>query len=170
MIKVLICFFLFIYGVGFSAYADNNKDFLPKFSVNKYGTLVGIQRGKQSFIELGIEKQKKQIKLSDPNTIAWNSLLEYSWDANALGLKFGSWYKTGRMGLTYGLNALGTSNFTKYNFGIAPQIGFKIIGFHAMASYNLFAIQKNTFNYNTLHISIRYYISRDRDYDIKKAR
>lgn len=144
------------------------NNFLPKVSVNKYGTLIGLQRGLHTNIELGVEMQKKQIKLINPQTFAVNALFEYSWKPNVGGLKVGAWYKDGRMGFTYGANILVTSNFTKYNLGFAPAIGFKVIGFHGIASYNIFVKQKDTFDYNTLNLSLRYYISRDRDFKIKK--
>jgi hypothetical protein len=138
----------------------------PEVTVRKYGTLVGIQRGKYSFIELGVEQQFKQLTLKSPRTFAWNALLEYSWDANSLGLKVGSWYKAGRMGFTFGGDVIGASDFTNYKVGVAPALGFKVIGIHALASYNFF-IKKEELRYNTLHLSLRYYISRSRDYDIK---
>ena len=151
--------------------ADNIHEFKlgdkkkkTKFSVNKYGTLIGIQRGQFFNIELGVEQQKKQLKLQTPNTIAWAFNMEYAWDTNTLGYKLGGWFKTGRMGFTYGANALGTTNFERYNFGVAPTLGFKLIGFHLITSYNLFMNNKANYDYNVMHVSIRYFISRQRKY------
>ena len=138
-----------------------------KFSVNKYGTLIGIQRGQFFNIELGVEQQKKQIKLKNPNTIAWAFNMEYAWEPNTLGYKLGGWFKTGRMGFTYGANAVGTTNFERYNIGVAPTLGFKLIGFHLITSYNIFLNKKAEYDYNTMHVSIRYFISRQRKFSKK---
>jgi hypothetical protein len=180
MQKNIVCLVYVLVLSTFSGFGQFNKDLtgihlqsnhqtknfsikdLPKYSMNKYGTLVGIQRGKYFNIELGVEQQRKQVKFSKPNTWAGNARFEYSWDNNSLGFKTGAWYKSGRMGFTFGGDLVGCSDFEKYNLGIAPAIGFKIIGFHAVASYNLLFFDKS-FNYNTLHLSIRYFISRNRD-------
>lgn len=140
------------------------KSFLPAYSVTKYGTLVGIQRGKYFTLELGLEQQRKELKLIKPNTFAWNALLEYAWEPNTMGLRGGVWYKTGRAALTLGADVIGTSNFEQYNIGLAPSVGFKLVGFHIIASYNAFLSEKVDFDYNTLHLSIRYFISRKRDF------
>jgi hypothetical protein len=136
---------------------------LPKFSTNKTGTLIGIQRGSYFFIQAGVEQQRKQLRLKKPNTLAWNTLFEYTWSENALGLRVGGWFKTNRIGFTYGADLLGASDFTKYNLALTPSIGFKLVGFHALVNYNLFFFQKE-FNYNQLNLSIRYFISKRREF------
>lgn len=141
-----------------------NKKKKPKFSVNKYGTLIGIQRGKFFNIELGVEQQKKQIKIQSPNTIAWAFNMEYAWATNTLGYKLGGWFKTGRMGFTYGANAVGATNFDQFNYGIAPALGFKFVGFHLISSYNILLNPKVDFDYNTMHVSIRYFLTRKRKF------
>ena len=148
----------------FSSFKDKKKGFLPNYSVTKYGTLIGIQRGKFFTLELGIEQQRKELKLVKPNTFSWNALLEYAWEPNTMGLRGGVWYKTGRASLTVGADVIGTSNFDQYNIGLAPAVGFKLVGFHIIASYNAFITQKVDYDYNTLHLSIRYFISRKRDF------
>ena len=145
--SVLISFLFFIIffnaqAYDFNLYKDKKKGFLPNYSVTKYGTLIGIQRGKFFTLELGIEQQRKELKLVKPNTFSWNALLEYAWEPNTMGLRGGVWYKTGRASLTVGADVIGTSNFDQYNIGLAPAVGFKLVGFHIIASYNAFITQK----------------------------
>ena len=147
--------------ISLFTYSQDKVGFLPKYSVAKYGTVLGIQRGKFFNVELGIEQRRKQLKLKSPNTWALNGILEYAWETNTMGLKFGSWYKTGRTGLTYGGNLVGASNFDRFKVGIAPSIGFSIRGIHAAASYNVFLNKVDEIKYNNLHLSIRLFISRD---------
>lgn len=144
----------------FKANAGDKKKLFPEYSVTKYGTVLGIQRGNFFNVELGVERRHKQIKLKNPNSWALNGVLEYAWESNTMGLKLGSWFKTGRTGLTYGANLLGVSDFENFRPGIAPSIGFSIRGIHAQASYNAILLNKELIPYNTLHLSIKLFISR----------
>jgi len=145
-----------------NANKPDKKQLFPSYSVNKYGTLIGIQRGNYFNIQLGAELQRKQIKLKNPKTIAALGLIEYAWETNTVGLKVGSYFKTGRAGFTMGANFTAISDFDNYRIGISPALGFKFIGFHGVLSYNALFYNRDVIPYNNLHLSIRYFITRKR--------
>lgn len=149
--------------LGHSTPTDGIKDWFPKYSVRKFGTLIGIQRGQFFTIEAGIEQQFKKLQLKKPTAWAWNAHLDYAWKPNTLSFKTGSWYKDGRAGFTLGGSAVGASDFENFSAGVSPEIGIKLLGFHVLASYNFFFINPKAVETNNLHLSIRYFISRNRD-------
>lgn len=140
---------------------------VPKLTTTKTGLLVGLQKGLFNGFEMGMERQWKQIKLVKPKTFAISVTGEYLFKANAVGLKVGPWFKLGRADFTYGVYAIVASNFNKSTVGIAPAIGFKILGFHGQVSYNIMN-EQHTIEYNRLNISLRYFISKKRTFDLKK--
>lgn len=141
---------------------------IPELRTIKTGMLVGIQKGTYFGIELGAERQWKEIKLKKPFTWAVSATGEYQFEANNLGFKAGPWFKWGRADFTYGANFTLMSDFTHYRTGISPTIGFKIIGFHIIASYNVLWGDPSLITYNKLHLSVRYYISKERKFKWKK--
>lgn len=149
--------------ITFLGFADDRKKIFPDYSVTRYGTVVGIQRGQYFNVELGVERRHKQLKLIKPNSWALNGILEYAWETNTMGLEIGSWFKTGRTGLTYGANLLGISDFENFRPGIAPSVGFIIRGLHAQASYNAILKNKELIPYNTLNLSVKLFISRSKE-------
>ena len=161
-------FFLFLFLSFLQLKAENEFKLFPKITTNKLGTLIGIQRGKFFTIELGIEQQKKQVKLFKPKTIAWNFVVEYAWQSNTMGYKLGSWYKPGRAAFSYGINAIAFTDFDQVKPGFSPELGFKLIGFHFITSYNFLFNNSANFEQNTFHLSIRYFLSRKRKFKIEK--
>ncbi len=141
---------------------------LPSVRTKKTGMLIGLQRGKFNGFELGMERQWKQLKLKKPFTFATAFTMEYQFQANAMGFKIGPWVKYGRADFTYGANFTYLSNFDENLFGISPHIGFKMLGFHVLASYNFMPNRSSFVDYNTLHLSLRYYISKSRKFKVKK--
>lgn len=163
---LILCLYLFTISVS-AAYTLNPV--LPEIKVKKTGMLVGIQKGTYFGIEMGMERQWKKIKLKNPQTFAIAATGEYQFEANTIGFKAGPWVKYGRMNFTYGVNATLLSDFTHYKMAISPAIGFKIIGFHLLASYNISTPPSINFDaYNRLHLSVRYYISKDREFKIER--
>ena len=142
---------------------------LPELNTIKTGMLIGVQKGKYFGIEMGMERQWKEIKLVKPRTFAIAATGEYQFVANTLGFKAGPWVKYGRMDFTYGINATILSDFDNTKFGISPAVGFKLIGFHLLASYNITSGKEPFTEYNKLHLSLRYYISKDREFKWKKS-
>lgn len=163
LLITLITLFISIKGL-----ATEPIGILPELKTIKTGMLIGVQKGKYFGIELGAERQWKEIKLKKPFTWAIAATGEYQFGANNLGFKAGPWFKWGRADFTYGMNLTLISDFEYSRFGVSPSIGFKLIGFHILASYNLLGGDSNFTTYNKLHLSLRYYISKDRKFEWKK--
>lgn len=156
-----------------SSYALNGdppfKPF-PKLDITttKTGLIIGYQQGQFSGVELGMERQWKQLKLKKPRTLAVTANAEYLFQTNNLAFRAGPWVKFGRMDFTYGADLLVASDFENTRIGASPNIGFKLIGFHVLAGYN-FISQRDSFNHNSLHLSIRYFLSKSRSFDIERS-
>ena len=142
---------------------------LPTITTTKSGLLIGIQKGKYDGFEIGYEKQWKQVKLVKPKTIGFSITGEYLFKANGFGVKAGPWVKFGRTDFTYGANVIAVTKFNQPALGFSPAIGFKLLGFHGQLHYNL--IQSGTdYDYNKLHVSLRYFISRKRKFETHKKK
>jgi hypothetical protein len=141
----------------------------PSISTTKSGLLIGVQRGKFNGFEIGFEKQWKQVKLVKPKTFGISATGEYLFNSNSLGFKAGPWIKFGRTKFTYGANVLAAAKFNKSQMAFAPTIGIKLLGFHALASYNFFR-NSQEFDYNKFNVSVRYFISRKRKFDVHKKK
>ncbi len=134
----------------------------------KYGVLLGIERGKYTFISLGGEFQYKKLKLNNAPTLSGLFLASYEFKNNLIDYTLGSWYKRGRTNLSYGINAHMISDFNHYKFGVSPSIGYKLLGFHVLTGYK-FTTQTYKIPHNNFYISIRYFLSQSRKTKIKKG-
>lgn len=150
--------------------SKNNKVLMPELNTVKTGLLIGYQLGQYQGFELGMERQWKEIKLKKPFTFAISATGEYQLEANILGFKAGPWFKSGRADFTYGVQFVAFSDFIDTRIGFNPNIGFKIIGFHVIAGYNILVDESLFTEYNRLHLSIRYYVSKDREFKWKKKK
>ncbi|MFT7155171.1 MAG: hypothetical protein ACI8Q1_000171 [Parvicella sp.] len=137
---------------------------IPELNTIKTGLLVGAQKGIYFGAEFGWERQWKEIKLKRPMTYAISAVAEYQFKSDILGFRVGPWIKFGRLDFSYGLNAVVLSDFRMHKFGLSPSIGFKLIGFHLLAGYNIMLGNPRFIEYNKLHLSLRYYISKDREF------
>jgi hypothetical protein len=134
---------------------------LFKIYSRSYGLLIGIQKGKYTFLELGVEQHWRKIKLIKPRLTSVGLNMEYNFKYNVLGYKAAVWTKRGRVDLTYGLAACYFTDFDRSRYGFAPMIGFRLLGFHLVNGYNII-FDKGDFNrVNPLFISLRYFISTD---------
>lgn len=162
---VLIISILLISALGFS---NQPSGIIPELRTVKTGLLIGAQKGKFFGVELGMERQWKEIKLKKPFTWAIAANGEYHFESNNLGFKAGPWFKWGRADFTYGVNFTYLSDFEYARIGASPSIGFKLIGFHLMASYNFLYGPSQFTDYNKLHISLRFFLSKERKFKWKK--
>ena len=89
----------------------NKKKPLVEISVKKSGPYFGLQRGKYTVPEIGVERQWKQIRLRNPHTHAAHLGFNYNFKYNILGYDMGYWFKTQRLGLTYGGNIFFSHQF-----------------------------------------------------------
>lgn len=146
------------------SWSTEPQGLIPELKTIKTGLLLGAQKGRYFGVELGMERQWKELKLKNPFTWAIAANGEYHFGSNNFGLKAGPWFKWGRADFTYGVNLTYLSDFTHSRFGASPAIGFKLIGFHLLASCNfLFGADQFT-DYNKLHLSLRYFLSKDRKF------
>ena len=90
--------------------------------------------------------------------------------SNVLGFKSGFWFKTNRLVFTYGSSITFLSDFTYSRWGIAPQIGFRFLIFHGIASYNITLGPKAFEEFNRLNIALRVYLNKDRKIDMKRKK
>lgn len=164
-------FFLFIF--TFLIYSQFFALDPPKrlgLNTIKTGFLIGYQQGTFSAVEVGIERQWKEMKLVKPTTLAMTFTMEYQFKANTIGYKIGPWMKTGRMDFSYGANFTVFSDFTNYRAGVTPGLGIKLLGFHIISGYNIIFGRPSFTDFNRLHLSVRYYISKKRKFEWKKKK
>lgn len=162
-----ILFFLLIW--VFQVQADPKPFDVEKFrwphyviTKNSFGMIGGIERGKHTFLELGLEAHWKKYKLRKAPTLAINANMEYNFKYNVLGYNACVWFKIGRVALTYGLNFNYITDFDSTRLGLGPQIGFRLLGFHLVNGYNfLFMGDKTLKANNTFYIGLRYYFPLD---------
>lgn len=130
-----------------------------KFRVftRSYGFLLGVQGGKYTFIEMGVESHWRKIALTKPRLLGLCANVEYNFGFNTLGYKAGIFHKVGRINFTYGLNLNYYTNFENSKVGLGPAIGFKLLGFHLLNGYNFMFGRSEFKEYNTLYVTIRYF-------------
>ncbi|MBI1836224.1 MAG: hypothetical protein HYR91_03055 [Flavobacteriia bacterium] len=139
-----------------------------KIKIKKSGPYIGIQKGKYTNLEIGLERQWKAVKLIKPVTNALHLGINYNLTNNVLGYEMGYWCKVGRLNFTYGGNLLFMTNFSQNRIGFTPVIGYKILGFHLQTGCNLLTYNKNFQNVNTFFVALKFVIINNRDVDIKK--
>ncbi|QHT65433.1 hypothetical protein GXP67_01450 [Rhodocytophaga rosea] len=139
-----------------------------KLFQRNHGMIIGLQRGKYTTIEFGGEIHWRKISLTKPRLFATTANMEYNFSDNVIGYKAGVWFKRGRINLTYGANLVYFTDFDKSRFGVAPSIGFRLLGFHLVNSYNFLAGDKELDKVNTLNIALRYYFPIDNAFNWKK--
>jgi hypothetical protein len=143
---------------------------LPTFKMysRSYGLLAGIQKGKYTFLELGVEQHWRKIKLVKPRLTSVGLNMEYNFKYNVLAYRAAVWTKRGRVDLTYGMGLCYFTDFDRSRWGISPMLGFRLLGFHLVNGYN-FILDKGDFNrVNTLFISLRYFLSKDTKIKFRK--
>lgn len=128
-----------------------------KRHVVRSGPIFGVEKGQSIGIELGAEKQWKQLKLKNAPTIAINSLLSYDYQNEVLGFDIGSWYKKSALGFTLGASLGVRSDFTNNRVVFTPTIGYKIWQLHAMAGYHFLSPSPSFMQpVNTVFVSLRF--------------
>jgi hypothetical protein len=151
--------------INADAYFNNTSSglYARKLFQRNRGIIIGLQKGKFTSIELGVEAHWRKISLLKPHIIGATANMEYNFENNVIGYKAGMWAKRGRINLTYGANIGYFTNFKDGNrFGFGPSVGFRLLGLHLINGYN-FLTKGNTgpdekpIEVNSLYMSIRYY-------------
>ena len=139
-----------------------------ELDVNKFGPYVGLQQGKFSSIEFGVEFQHKNIKWIRPTTHALHVGFNYNFSSNLLGYDLGYWYKVGRFDLTYGANAIFRTDYIQNAVGFAPVVGFKLGQLHMQTGYNFLSRTTTNFPCNTFFMTLRFVLVQYRNFNWKK--
>ena len=170
----LISAFIVFGGDDFLLTSQNTIEVFPrritKINMTKSGPYLGIQQGKHMILELGGERQWKQVKLVKPNTQAASIGGNYNFRYNVIGFDLGYWFKRGRLDFTYGARVVYRSDFESNSFGIAPVVGYKILQFHLQAGYHFLTKPEYQFETNTLFVSLHFVLINSRDVDIKREK
>lgn len=166
---ILALFFSLLTTITFSQKKESKWQNLrdTKINISKSGPYIGIQKGQLMNLEIGYEYQWKKVKLVKPTTNSLHLGISYNYFNNVLGYEFGYYNKTGRANFTYGINAVYLTDFVHNRIGFTPVIGYKLFGFHLQAGYNLLTPLTNFKNVNGPFLSLRFFILRKRDLDIK---
>lgn len=160
--------FLFIIAC-FLVFGQNEfKLKLPQVHVHKSGPYIGIQRGAFSSVELGAEFQWKKIQLMTALSNGIYVGCNYNFASNTLGYATGYWIKPSRLGLTYGGNILYFTDFKHRNLAFAPSVGYKLMGFHATAGYQILSMKGTPTGVNSLYVCLRFVLINQRDTKIKR--
>ena len=163
----LITVFVLLSG---STLAQKKKKPLIDPSVKKLGPYFGIQQGRYTVGEIGMEFQHKDIRLKKPKTNAFHLGLGYNIPNNSLQINGGYWHKPSRFDLTYGVDICMRSDFDTERFGISPVVGYKVLGFHIRAGY-MFLTSSETFTEtNQLFVNLRFTLVNNRDFDWNKRK
>lgn len=149
---------------------NQKKDPLLSVRVQKNGLYFGLQQGRYTFGELGTEIQFKKVKLKNPITHGIQFGAEYNLFENVLGFNVGGYRKPGRFDFTYGANILYRSDFEEHRFAVGPSLGYKVFGFHIQTGYLFHTPAENFEAINTLYISARFLLVRDRKTTITRRK
>ena len=128
-----------------------------KFYQSSDGLLLGYERGRNDFFQLGYEYNWKKIRLEKPVIRAVDGFVEYNFWENVLGVKGAYWQRHGRMKLTYGGHIGYFTDFNAGSLSIGPSVGFRILGFHGQAGYNIL-LNNRDIEANRLYLSLNYFI------------
>ena len=160
---------------GFQAFNCENilvKPVLPfKIRKQRFGTILGLQRGEITNFVAGAEWQFKRKALFHPSEWAANLGFEYNFGNNILGYRAGVYHKRGRIALTYGGSLCYITDFENGGSpGLTPEIGFKLLGFHLTTGYNLLLHTENVKKYNTFQIGLVWYFPISSDTDVIRSK
>ncbi|HVE61118.1 MAG TPA: hypothetical protein VNA26_04820 [Chitinophagaceae bacterium] len=138
--------------------SDNYSFSKRKLFQRNHGAILGLQRGRSTSIELGVEAHWRKIALKKPRITGASLNMEYNFGNHVIGYKAGMWTKRGRVNLTYGGNLVYFNDFKGlHRYGAGPAIGFRLAGFHLINGYNFLAGDKELDKVNTLYMTLRYY-------------
>jgi len=147
-----------------TVFGQKDKKPLLDPHVRKLGPYFGLQQGRFTVGELGMEAQFKDIRLKKTKTHAVHLGFGYNTSNNVLQINAGYWHKPSRFDLTYGVDVCMRSNFTEERYGVSPVIGYKVFGFHIRAGYMLLTRSETFINTNTLFINLRFTLVNNRNF------
>jgi hypothetical protein len=138
-------------------------------TVRKAGPYIGLQKGRYTVLELGMENQWKKAQLSGSKTQAVFTGFNYNFWRNTLGYDLGYWIKPNRLGLTFGGSLAFRTDFNESRVGIVPTVGYQLWWFHLQTGYHLLTKSSTDIQTNTFFVSLRATIINNRKVEVKKG-
>lgn len=135
-----------------------------KVMLVKTGPYLGLESGKYTNFNFGIERQWQQVKLVRPHTNALNLQFDYNFKQKVMGAELGYWFKTGRLNLTYGARLSWETNYTEHRFGISPNVGYKLLQAHFQLGVHILTPADHFQNCNTFYASLRWVFINERKF------
>jgi len=152
---LLILILIFFYSTNWT---QKQKWHFPSFDIIRTGPYIGIQKGNYLNLELGFERQWKDLKFFGSNTSALYGGMNYNLFNGVIGADIGGWKKLGFLGITYGGSILFRTDFVSSKAGFSPAIGIKISKFHFQTGYQFLFPRDNNLKTNEFYLSLRYKI------------
>lgn len=97
------------------------------------------------------------MRLTKPVIRAVDGFIEYNFWENVMGVKAAYWQRHGRLKLTYGGHIGYFTDFNSASMSIGPSVGFRILGFHGQAGYNIL-LNNPEIEANKLYLSVNFFI------------
>ena len=146
-------------------FGERNK---KKINIVKTGPYFGLERGKYTNVEIGMERQWKRVRLREAETHAAHLGFNYNFRHNVLGYEMGYWYRPGRVSLTMGGSICFLTDFDETKIGFAPTIGYKIWRLHLQTGYKFMTTADFFDEHNRFFVSLRLGWVTDRDVKLPK--
>ena len=132
-----------------------------KLNVRKTGPFLGLEQGKYTNANFGVERQWADIKLMKPQTHALNLQFDYNFTQKQMGSQLGYWFKVGRLNMTYGARVSWHTDFDGHHlYSISPNVGYKLLQAHFQLGVNLQEKSDFVVN-NTFYASLRWVFIND---------
>ena len=136
---------------------EEDKKEKRKFYQSTSGLLIGYERGRNDFFQLGYSYNWKKISLKKAVTHSADGFVEYNFWENVLGMKAAYWQRQGNLNWTYGIQGGYFTDFNQLSLSLGPSVGFRILGFHGQAGYNIL-LNNRDIEANRLYLSVNYLI------------
>ncbi|MFM7565249.1 MAG: hypothetical protein ACKO4K_00730 [Flavobacteriales bacterium] len=150
-------FFFFLSFVGFSQHATSFG-----FTKIQLGPYLGLQKGRNTVLELGLEKRIKEIALGHRSSYAINLGANFDFQSLLVGLDGGLWFRPHNVGFMWGGQLALRSDFHQSMVGISPTLGYKIWFLHATLGYYVYPKKIPNVVTNHLYASVRLTLTQEK--------
>jgi hypothetical protein len=151
-----IIFLTFFIVLGMYGFSQRSIFQLPSYDIVRRGPYIGYQQGNYGIVELGYEKQWKDLKLFKAKTTAIFGGLNYNFSDKVIGFDLGIWRKLGFLGITYGAAGIYRTDLTHHKVGVSPMLGWKVGRFHLHLGYQFVVPQSEMFGVNEFYTTLRF--------------
>jgi len=134
--------------------------------VKKQGVYVGYERGIYDVFEVGSDNQRKRVIGKKVTINGITSGLQYNLRENIGCYNIGYYRQKSHVGMTYGFEISGVTNFKEIQPTFSPLIGFKISGFHIQSGYKFIYPVLSDISSNTFFFRIRFTINQHTEWKL----